>query len=113
MDRLRKLLFDALNEAREQRDLAGRSERGRHLSIVVTDLETVVDRLQRARYAAIARPDRPREAYVVSQGPDPRDEPTPGEAHAKEVASAIAEGRTAFEVVTDDPTGEKARLAGS
>jgi hypothetical protein len=54
MDQLQRLIGDALREARVQRDDAGRSERGRHLSILVTDLETVEDRFKRAMYSKSA-----------------------------------------------------------
>lgn len=42
MDSLDVKLIDALHLARKERDAAGRSERGRQLSLIVTKLEEAV-----------------------------------------------------------------------
>lgn len=56
MDRLLEMLREALDLARSERDGAGRSELSRHLSIAITDLEGVEDRVKRASAAMTPRP---------------------------------------------------------
>jgi signal transduction histidine kinase len=48
MDRLLDLISEALDLARSERRDAGRSAYARHLSIAITDLEVVEDRVGRA-----------------------------------------------------------------
>jgi hypothetical protein len=48
LDRLLDLISEALDEARTARSDLGRSAVARHISIAITDLEAVEDRVKRA-----------------------------------------------------------------